>query len=87
MSRSYKGLRLKKNRVYATEDLQRAFSVTANTISNWVQAGLQPSDRKRPYVFGGEVVTAFHKARQERMRTRLKPGEFKCTGCNSTVFS
>lgn len=37
-------------------------------------------------MFRGEVVTAFHKARQERMRTQLKPGEFKCTGCKSAVF-
>jgi integrase len=86
MSRSYKGIRLKKNRVYSTEDLQRAYAVGANTISNWRKAGLQPSDRKRPYVFRGGLVMAFHKARQERLRTRLNPGEFKCTGCKSAVF-
>ncbi|MEL0436627.1 tyrosine-type recombinase/integrase [Phycobacter sp. K97] len=86
MSRSYKGIRLKKNRVYSTEDLQRAYAVSANTISNWRKAGLRPSDGKRPYVFRGGLVMAFHKARHERLRTRLNPGEFKCTGCKSAVF-
>ncbi|WP_412565617.1 tyrosine-type recombinase/integrase [Thalassobius sp. MITS945101] len=86
MSRSYKSVRLKKNRGYSTEDIQRACAVNANTVSNWRKAGLQPSDPKRPYVFRGGLVTAFHKARQERLRTRLNTGEFKCTGCKSAVF-
>lgn len=86
MSRSYKGIRLKKNRVYSTEDLQRAYAVSANTISNWRKAGLRPSDCTRPYVFRGGLVMAFHKARHERLCTRLYPGEFKCTGCKSAVF-
>lgn len=86
MSRSYKGVRLKKNRVYSSEDLQRAFAVCANTISNWRNAGLEPSDRKRPHVFRGGHVMAFHKARRKRLRTALNPGEFNCIGCKLAVY-
>ncbi|KPA20837.1 hypothetical protein shim_27510 [Shimia sp. SK013] len=86
MSRSYKGIKLKKNRVYLGEDLQKVFIVSANTISNWIKTGLQPSDDKRPYVFRGGQVTSFLKARRERTKIELRPGEFNCTGCKSAVF-
>lgn len=86
MSRSYKGIKLKKNRVYSGKDLQRTYSVTANTISNWVAAGLEPSDCKRPYLFRGKRVNDFHKARRERLKTQVKPGEFKCSSCQAAVF-
>ncbi|WP_237058014.1 tyrosine-type recombinase/integrase [Loktanella sp. M215] len=86
MSRSYKGVRLKKNRVYTVEDLRGTYKVDPNTISNWVKAGLQPSDSKKPYVFRGAVVTAFHEERRMRKSTQLRPGEFKCGSCNAAVF-
>ncbi|OUS37729.1 hypothetical protein A9Q94_04975 [Rhodobacterales bacterium 56_14_T64] len=86
MSRSYTGKKLKKNRVYSGQDLQQVYSVSANTISNWVKTGLRPSDDKRPYLFRGGCVMDFHRARQERAKTKLRPGEFKCTGCKSAVF-
>ena len=87
MSRSYKGTRFKKNQVYSVEDIQRTASVTANTVSNWVVAGLQPSDGKKPYVFRGGVISAFLDERRKRTKLELKPGEFKCTGCKSAVFA
>ncbi|WP_394152134.1 hypothetical protein [Loktanella salsilacus] len=86
MSRSYKGVRLKKNRVYTVEDLRGTYKVDPNTISNWVKAGLQPSDSKKPYVFRGAVVTAFHEERRMRKSTQLRPGEFKCGSCTAAVF-
>jgi integrase len=86
MSRSYKGVRLKKNRVYTVEDLRGTYKVDPNTISNWVKAGLQPSDSKKPYVFRGAVVTAFHEGRRQRKAKYLRPGEFNCVACKSAVF-
>lgn len=86
MSRSYSGIKLKKNRVYSGADLQRIFEVSANTISNWVKGGLKDSDGKRPYLFRGGRVMAFLKARQDRTKTKLLFGEFKCGACKSAVF-
>lgn len=86
MSRSYKGIRAKKNRVYSVEDLQCLYQVSANTVSNWVGAGLRPSDGARPYVFNGATVGDFHKERRERLKEELRPGEFKCRGCQLAVF-
>lgn len=86
MSRSYKGIRLKKNRVYSGADLKRILGPSPNTISNWVKGGLKPSDGKRPYLFRGGVVMEFLRARQERAKTTLRSGEFKCGACKAAVF-
>lgn len=86
MSRCYKGVRLKKNRVYTVQDLIDAHKVTQNTVSNWVAAGLRPSDDKCPYVFRGAIVTAFHAERRARTWCQLRLGEFKCVACKMAVF-
>lgn len=86
MARSYKGVPLKKNRIYTVEDIQRLFDVSANTVSNWVGEGLQPSDGLRPYVFQGASLQRFHTQRRERSRKNLRAGEFHCTGCKAAVF-
>lgn len=87
MSRSYKGIRAKKNRVYSVVDLQKTYRVSGNTISNWVKAGLLPSDSKKPYVFRGARVAAFRKEQRERSTVKLRAGEFKCTGCKLAVLA
>jgi hypothetical protein len=81
MSRTYSGIKLKKNRVYSGKELQERYSVVVNTISNWVKGGLQPSDRKRPHLFRGGRLNDFHNTRRERLKTQVKPGESKCSGC------
>lgn len=85
MTKSYKNVRLQKNRVYSVEQLMKTYSVTANTVSNWVKEGLQPSDDRTPYLFRGAVVTAFHTAQRQRRSEKLSPDQFKCWTCQSTV--
>lgn len=86
MARSYKKVSIKKNRVYSVEDIQHLFNVSANTVSNWVGEGLQPSDKLRPYVFQGAVLQQFHMQRKARSRQNLRAGEFLCMRCKSAVF-
>ena len=86
MSKSYKGIRLKKHRVYSVEQLSAAYSVTANTMSNWVGEGLKPSDDQRPYLFRGAVVQEFHRQKRIGLSRKLLPGQFCCRGCQSEVF-
>ncbi|MEL6510658.1 MAG: site-specific integrase [Pseudomonadota bacterium] len=61
------------------------YGVCRNTVSNWVQSGLATSDNKRPHLFRGSQLSAFHKARRERSRTTLLAGEFKCRVCDIAV--
>lgn len=62
------------------------YSVSANTISNWVGEGLTPSDAQRPYLFQGAELQRFHKEKRQRNAIRLRPGEFKCFSCKAAVF-
>lgn len=86
MSKSYKGIRLKQHRVYSVEQLMSTYPVTANTVSNWVSEGLQPSDGKKPYLFRGAAVEDFHKRKRLKVKNKLQPGQFQCWGCQTSVF-
>jgi integrase len=85
MSRSYKGVRPKKNWVYSVEDLMNLYSVTANTVSNWVGEGLMPSDSQRPNLFQGASVIHFHKQKRKQASVNLAADEFICLTCHMPV--
>ena len=85
MSRSYKGVRLKKHRVYSVDQLAATYSVAKNTVSNWVGEGLKPSNEQRPYLFQGAVVKEFHRQRRARLRRNFLRGQFYCRGCQTGV--
>lgn len=86
MSRTYKGVRPKVNRVYSVSSLQELYGVCANTVSNWVRQGLKPSDGSQPYVFNGSEVKRFHEERRQRTKAQLRIGEFKCLHCKAATF-
>lgn len=87
MSRSYKNVCPKKFWVYSVDDLVHLYSVSANTVSNWVVGGgLVPSDGHKPYVFQGAEVQRFHMQQKTRNATTLRPGEFSCFTCKAHVF-
>lgn len=86
MTKSYKGITLKKHRVYCVEQLTAAYCVTANTVSNWVGDGLKPSDDHTLYLFRGAAVNEFHKRRRGAAKYKLHPGQFTCRSCQATVF-
>ena len=86
MSRSYRKVRLRANLVYSVEEVMSRYRVCRNTVSNWVQSGLHPVDRKIPQLFRGATLIQFHAARRARSRQHLRSGEFKCLGCKAAVF-
>ena len=85
MSRSYRGVRLKSDRVYSVPELMEKYDVCRNTVTNWINSGLKPSDKRHPYVFRGAVVAKFFTDRAARFSSKLAPGEFKCFGCKLAV--
>ena len=62
----------------------RLYSVSRNTISNWIRGGLKPSACGTPQLFHGAELGRFHIAR--RARRKLRSGEFKCFVCKGAVF-
>jgi integrase len=86
MTKSYKNARPKKHFVYTVDDLINLYKAHRNTVSNWVNEGLRPSDASRPYVFNGAEVKRFHEARRLTSTTNLRIGEFKCFRCKYSIF-
>jgi site-specific recombinase XerC len=86
MSRAYRKVRPRANIVYSVEGVMTLYSVCRNTVSNWVQSGLSPVDRKIPQLFRGATLIKFHEERRARTRQDLQSGEFKCLGCKAAVF-
>jgi integrase len=86
MTRAYRKIRPTGALVYSVGEVQAQYDVCRNTISNWVNSGLRPSDASQPQRFRGAELQRFHEARQERARRTLRHGEFKCMGCGAAVF-
>lgn len=86
MSRAYRNVRPKANRVYSVGGVEALYSVCRNTVSNWVSSGLRPSDRHCPQVFRGAELIRFHTERRTRGSSNLRKGQFKCLACKAAVF-
>lgn len=85
MSRSYRSVRPKANRVYSVEDVLRLYTICRNTLSNWIKSGLRPVDDRRPQVFRGSELKWFHEQRSIENKSPLRTGEFKCFTCKACV--
>lgn len=86
MSRAYRAVRPKANRVYSVPDVLELYGVCRNTVSNWVSSGLRHSNETGPQLFRGAELKRFHGERQARTKAQLRFGEFKCLGCKAAVF-
>lgn len=73
-------------KVYSVAEVQTLFSVSRNTVSNWVGSGLKPSDESAPQLFRGAELKRFHADRAARGHRNLRLGEFKCLACRNAVF-
>ena len=85
MTRTYGSVRPKQNHVYTVEDVQNLYSVSRNTITNWVNAGLRQIDDSRPQLFRGAELKRFHRERALKNTRKLRVGEFKCAACQARV--
>jgi hypothetical protein len=85
MSRSYKGIRPNKHRVYSVSQTMALYGVCRNTLSNWIKQGILPTGGKGEQLFLGADLTRFHQERRDRIHLPLSPGEFKCFTCKAAV--
>ena len=85
MSRRYGYVRPKKNAIYTADEVQRLYEVCRNTVSNWVQAGLQPVDAREPQLFRGSELSRYHQDRVAARKRPLRVAEFNCVSCKLRV--
>jgi len=68
MPRKYDPTKVRKHWVYSRDELKELYGVSDGTILNWIRAGLEPVDNKRPQLFAG------YKVRQSTTRMRWPDG-------------
>ena len=71
----------KANRTYSIREVAELYGVHKNTVRSWQRAGLQPIDRKRPLLFLGRTLGAFHHDRRTKAKRPLLPGQIYCVAC------
>jgi hypothetical protein len=71
----------KANRTYSVPEAAGLYGVHKNTVRCWQRAGLEPIDRKRPVLFLGTTLAAFHQGRRAKAKQPLLPGEIYCVAC------
>ncbi len=61
--------------------------VHKNTVRNWLKAGLQPVDNRRPILILGRQLSSFLHARRREKTQRCRPGQFYCLRCRAPMTS
>lgn len=73
----------KKHSLYTVDEIARRFGVHRQTVRNWLKAGLEAIDSKRPLLIRGDVLGAFLHKRREARRVRCPPGTLYCAPCRA----
>lgn len=80
MAKRYDWRRLRKHRIYTTDEAARALGVCKETIRRWVDAGLPAVRDAKPFLIRGADLIAFlRKRRTPKVRCSL--GEAYCVAC------
>ena len=74
---------IKATYLYDTNEIAKLFHILRNTVRQWLKAGFEPIDERRPVLVHGSVLKAFLAQRQEARRQKCAPGEFFCFRCRA----
>jgi hypothetical protein len=83
MVRRVKTQAIKANKAYRVDELAVAACVCVPTIRNWIKAGLQVVDNKRPTMIMGFQAIDFLKTCKAKARRPLAQDTFYCLRCKA----
>ncbi|MBO6790604.1 MAG: hypothetical protein JJ894_08715 [Dinoroseobacter sp.] len=75
--------RVKIHRIYTIRQLADLLEVTVGTVRRWCRLGLPCLTDMRPFLIVGRDFLEFHAEKLARKKTRLKPFEVYCLGCQA----
>ena len=71
----------KGGRCYDVVETARLYKVHPHTVRAWRKVGLKPIDDRRPLLFRGSVLNAFHANRRAAVECPCPPGQIYCVKC------
>lgn len=74
---------LRAARTYTIVEAANVVGVSANTIRNWVRAGLPIMRSQRPYLILGATLREFIEERCRERKASLTPDQFYCLKCKA----
>jgi len=84
--KKYKINAIKTRRSYSSKELAEVLNVHVQTIRSWRKSGLTPIEGcASPFLFMGEEVRRFLKARESRSSGKLESNECLCFKCKVGV--
>jgi hypothetical protein len=83
MARRFLTKAIKANKAYRVDELADAAGVTVPTVRNWIAAGLQLVDKKRPAMIMGFHAIDYRKTCKANASRPLGLGEFFCLRCKT----
>ncbi len=86
MSKKYPLNRIKTRNSYTTDEISALLSVHKRTVFIWIKEGLKilGEKRKKVLVMGFDLKD-FLKKKNDKRKTKLKPGEIYCLSCRKGV--
>ena len=82
MSRRHNLRRLRNHQAYTAPELAEVLKINLGTVRRWCMEGLEPIERRRPFLFRGDQVAGWLAARVKPHRS-LADGELLCVRCNA----
>ncbi|MFN4183663.1 MAG: helix-turn-helix domain-containing protein [Hyphomonas sp.] len=80
MARRHDWRRVRKHRLYTTEEAARALGVCKESVRRWMDRGLPAVRDAKPFLIrGADLITFLRKRRAPKVRCGL--GEAYCVGC------
>ena len=84
MQKRHHNPRLAKiHRSYKVDEVASLYGVDKNTVRNWIKAGLQTCDSKRPTLIMGQDLNVFHALRRSKNKRPCKLSEIYCMRCRA----
>ena len=82
MQKRHHNPRLAKiHRSYKVDEVASLYGVDKNTVRNWIKAGLQCCDCKRPTLIMGQDLNVFHALRRSKNKRPCKLNQIYCMRC------
>jgi hypothetical protein len=81
--RTYNLRLIRRNLSYSISEIADLFATHPQTVRQWIKAGLETIDGRRPFlVHGGELIR-FLSERQSRRKHQCRPEQFFCCRCRT----